>query len=73
MYRPFRRTVSLDVSGLAGSNDRQAVSKFIVDHFAQNNIHAVQFIGTIAKVTFAAEAGKQEVMSHQAVNINGVQ
>ena len=73
MYRPFRRTVSLDVSGLAGSNDRQAVSKFIVDHFSTHNIHAVQFIGTIAKITFAVEASKQQVMSHQSVSINGVQ
>ena len=71
--RAFCRTVSLDVSQLAGSNDRKTVSTFIVEHFAQHNIHAVQFIGTVAKVTFAVEASKQEVISHQAVNINGVQ
>ena len=71
--RAFRRTVSLDVSQLAGSNDRKTVSTFIVEHFAQHNIHAVQFIGTVAKVTFAVEASKQEVISHQAININGVQ
>lgn len=69
-YRAFRRTVSLDVSGLAGCNDRQAVSKFIVDHFAQYNIHEVQFICTV--VTFAAEASKQQVLSHQVININGI-
>ena len=71
--RAFRRTVSLDVSQLAGSNDRKTVSTFIVEHFAQHNILAVQFIGTVAKVTFAVEASKQEVISHQAININGVQ
>lgn len=60
------------MSGLARSNDHQAVSKFIVDHFAQYNIHAVQFIGTVAKVTFAAEASKQQVLSHQAINISGI-
>lgn len=69
-YRAFRRTVSRDVSGLAGCNDRQAVSKFIVDHFAQYNIHEVQFIGTV--LTFAAEASKQQVLSHQVININGI-
>ena len=58
--------------GFAGSNDHQAVSKFIVDHFAQYNIHAVQFIGMVAKVTFAAEASKQQLLSHQAININGI-
>ena len=71
--RAFRRTVSLDVSQLAGSNDRKTVSTFIVEHFAQHNIHAIQFIGTVAKVTFAVEASKQEVISHQAININGFQ
>ena len=71
--RAFRRTVSLDVSQLARSNERKDVSTFIVEHFARHKIHAVQFIGTVAKVTFAVEASKQEVISHQAVNINGVQ
>ena len=71
--RAFRRTVSLDVSQLASSNQRKDVSTFIVEHFAQHKIHAVQFIGTVAKVTFAVEASKQEVISHQAININGVQ
>ena len=71
--RAFCRTVSLDVSQLSGSNDRKTVSTFIVEHFAQHKIHAVRFIGTVAKVTFAVEASKQEVISHQAVNTNGVQ
>ena len=71
--RALRRTVSLDVSQLSRSNERKDVSTFIVEHFARHKIHAVQFIGTVAKVTFAVEASKQEVISHQAVNINGVQ
>lgn len=62
--RAFRGTVSLDVSQLAGSNDRKTVSTFIVEHFARHKIHAVQFIGTVAKVTFAVEASKQEVISN---------
>ena len=66
-------TVSLDVSQLAASNDRKAVSTFIFEHFARHKIHAVQFIGTVAKVTFTVEASKHEVISHQAININGVQ
>ena len=68
----FCRTVSLDVSRLAGSNDRKSVSSFIVEHFARRKIHAAQFIGTTAEVTVAVEASKQ-VISHQAININGVQ
>ena len=71
--RGFRRTVSLDVSQLADSHDRKTVSSFIVDHFAQYTIHAVQFVGKTARVTFAAEASRQEVVSHQAINIHGVQ
>ena len=69
----FSNLSAMDVSGLAGSNDRQAVSKFIVDHFSTHNIHAVQFIGTVAKITFAVKASKQQVMSHQSVSSNGVQ
>ena len=72
-HRVTRRTVGLDVSGLAASNDRKEVSQFIVEHFAHFNIHAVQFVGTIAKVTFAVEASKQQVICHQSININGVQ
>lgn len=67
----IHRTVSLDVSQLSRSHDRKTVSSFIVDHFAHYTIHAVQFGGTTAKVTFAIEASKQEVISHQAINING--
>ena len=66
------RTVILDVSGLAVSNDRKQVSQFTVEHFAHFNIHAVQFIGTCAKVTFASEVSKQFI-GHQIVHINGVQ
>lgn len=43
-----------------------------MEHFVHFNINAVQFIGTVAKVTFAVEASKQHVISHQSININGV-
>ena len=71
--RVSRRTVGLDVSGLAASNNGKEVSQFIVEHFAYFNIHAVQFIGTVAKATFTVEASEQQVISHQSININGVQ
>ena len=48
-------------------------SVHLVGHFARHKIHAVLFIGSVAKVTFAVEASKHEVISHQAININGVQ
>ena len=69
----LRRTVILDFFGLAASNDCKQVSQFTVEHFAHFNIHAVQFIGTCAKVTFASEVSKQQVIGHQIVHINGVQ
>lgn len=71
--RLTRRTVGLDVSGLVAFNDRKEVSQFIVEHFSLFNIHAVQFVTTIAKVTIAVEASKQQVICHQSININGVQ
>ena len=71
--RGLRCTVSLDVSQLAATHDRKSVCELIVNHFVGHRIRAVQFVGTIAKVTFAVEASKQEVISHQAINISGVQ
>ena len=44
-----------------------------MEHFTHHNIHAVQLIGTFKKVTFAVEASKQQVVSHQSINFNGVQ
>lgn len=58
---------------LAPSNNRKQVSQFIVEHFPNFNSHAVQFISTFAKVTFASEVSKRQVIGHQIVNINGVQ
>ena len=49
--RVSRRTESLDVSGLAASNERKDVCQFIVENFTHHNIHAVQLIGTFEKVT----------------------
>lgn len=71
--RAFHCTVSLDVSQLAVTNDRKKVCELIVNHFANLKIHAVQFVGTAAKVTFAVEPSKQEVINHQAISISGVQ
>ena len=71
--RAFRRTVSLHVSQLAVTNDRKKVYELIVNHFACHKIHTVQFVGMVAKVTFAVEASKQEVINHQAIRISGVQ
>ena len=71
--RVSRRIMGLDVSGLAASNNGKEVSQFIVEHFSYFNIHAVQFIDTVANVNFAVEASEQQVISHQSININGVQ
>ena len=71
--RVSRRTVSLNVSGLAASNESKEVCQFIVEHFTHHNIYAVQLIGTFEKVTFAVDASKQQVVSHQSMNFNGVQ
>ena len=48
-------------------------SVHLFSNISRHKIHAVQFIGTVAKVTFTVEASKHEVISHQAININGVQ
>lgn len=53
--RVSRRTESLDVSGLAASNESKDVCQFIVENFTHHNIHAVQLIGTFEKVTKATD------------------
>lgn len=53
VQRVSRRTESLDVSGLAASNESKDVCQFIVENFTHHNIHAVQLIGTFEKVTKA--------------------
>jgi len=70
--RAFHRTISLDVSQLAVTNDRKKVCELIFNHVACHKIHTVQFVGMVAKVTFAIEASKQEVINHQAISISGV-
>ena len=70
VLRAFRRTVSLHVSHLALTNDHKKVCELIVNHSACHKIHTVQFVGMVAKVTFAVEASKQEVINHQAISIS---
>lgn len=51
--RVSRRTESLDVSGLAASNESKDVCQFIVEHFTHHNIQTVQLIDTFENVTKA--------------------
>jgi len=71
--RTFPCTVSVDVSGLASQGlSRLDVVSAIVDQFRGMPIAAVQFFGTVAKVTFEHQGDKRSVMQHQSVCIRGV-
>ena len=48
-------TVSIDVSALAAKHERKDVVDFIVNRFSTYSVEAVQFVGTIGKITFGSK------------------
>ena len=65
-------TFGLDVSGLAVSLSRSDVAQQIMNRFSAFKISAIQFVGTIAKVTFANKADRESVMRRESITINDV-
>ena len=64
-------TIAIDVSELALYKERKDVVGLIVHRFATYSIDAIQFIGTIAKVTFGSKAEKETVLNLEAVELDG--
>lgn len=68
MVRPgFRRTVRIDVPRIAADNTWVEVCFLIVERFEGMTIPAIQFVGTVAKVTSDSEATKRWVLQHESV------
>ena len=68
MARPrFHHTVRIDVSRIAADITRAEVCFSIVERFVGMNIPAIQFVGTVAKVTSDSEATKRWVLQHESV------
>lgn len=62
--RVSRRTESLDVFGLAASNESKDVCQFIVENFTHHNIHAVQLIGTFDESNRSLVISRSTLMVH---------
>lgn len=68
MARPgFHRTVRIDVSRIAADIAWVESCFLIVERFQGTTIPAIQFVGTLAKVTSDSEATKRWVLQHESV------
>lgn len=68
MARPgFHCTVRIDVLRISADITQVEVCFFIVERFEGITIPAIQFVGTVAKVTSDAEATKRWVLQHESV------
>ena len=63
----FPRTVLLDISGFPASVNRNAIATAITNRFASLKVTAVQFVGNVARVSFADTAGKQLIMRNESI------
>ena len=65
-------TVGIDVSGLAARFSRAVVAQRIMNRFLAFKIAAIQFVGTVAKITFCNLADRQSVMRCENIIIDEV-
>ena len=63
----FHRTVRIDVSRITADITLVEVCFLIVERFEGMTIPAIQFVGTVAKVTSDSEATKRWVLQHELV------
>ena len=70
MSTDFPRTVLLDVSGFPASANRNVIPTSITDWFASLKVMAVQFVGNVARVSFAYAAAKQLILRNESI-VNG--
>ena len=65
-------TVGIDVSGLAARLSRAVVAQRIMNRFLAFKIAAIQFVATVAKITFCNLADRQSVMRCENITIDDV-
>ena len=66
MSSDFPRTVLLDVSGFPVSVNRNVIATAITNRFASFKVMAVQFVGNVARVSFADAAAKQLILRNES-------
>ena len=63
----FPLTILLDVSGFPASVNRNIIATAITNRFASLKVMAVQFVGNVARVSFADAAAKQLILSNESI------
>ena len=72
MSSGFPRTLLLDVSGSPASANRNVIAIAITNRFASLKVMAVQFVGNVARVSFADAAAKQLILRNESIVIGDV-
>ena len=68
MSSDFPRTVLLDVSGrFPALANRNVIATAITNRFASLKVMAVQFVGNVARVSFADAAAKQLILRNESI------
>ena len=67
MSGDFPRTVLSDVSGFPASPIRNVIATAITNRFASLQVMAVQFVGNVARVSFADPAAKQLILRNDTL------
>ena len=72
MSSDFPRTVLLDVAGFPASVNRDVIANAITNRFASPKVTAVQFVGNVARVSFADPAAKQLILHRESIVIGDI-
>ena len=72
MSSDFPRTVLLDVSGFPASANPNVIATAITNRFAPLKVMVVQFVGNVARVSFADPAAKQLILRNESIVIGDI-
>ena len=72
MVHNFTRTVALDISGFPASTARNVIASAIANRFLSLKVTALQFVGNIARMSFADTASKELIMRMESVYVGDI-
>ena len=72
MSSDFSGTVLLDASGFPASVNRNVIATTITNQFVSLKVTAVQFVGNVARVSFADASGKQLILRSESIVIGDI-
>ena len=72
MVHNFTRTVALDISGFPATTARNVIASAIANRFLSLKVTALQFVGNIARVSFADTASKELIMRMESVYVGDI-